>query len=56
MANITDLVDEKEFYVIMAYGTVISNNTFSMNYSGKRGTALLLEMISHLKVDDNSFM
>ena len=55
-AIVQDLIVEKDKYEVMAYGTTISNNTFSMNYSGKRGSALLIEQISHLEVEDNQFM
>ena len=47
-AIVQDLIIEKDKYEVMAYGTTISNNTFSMNYSGKRGSALLIELVSHL--------
>ena len=54
---IDDLFEpKKDKYEVMAYGTVISNNTFSHNYSGMRGTALLIERVSHLRLEDNSFM
>ena len=54
--NLTDLFDPKITYELLSYGTLIVNNTFSNNASGKRGTALLIELISHLKVEDNQFM
>ncbi len=41
---------------MLTFGTLIAENTFSYNYSGKRGTALLIELINHLKINDNKFM
>jgi hypothetical protein len=53
---VQDLWDEKVQYEVLTFGTHISGNTFSYNYSGKRGTALLIELINHLKINDNKFM
>ena len=38
------------------YGTLIVNNTFSNNFSGKRGSALLIELVNELQVIGNQFM
>ena len=38
------------------YGTLIVNNTFSNNFSGKRGTALLIELVNELQVVGNKFI
>ena len=50
-----DLFDEEQYYELLSYGTWIKNNTFANNYSGKRGTALLLELINNLLIEDNEF-
>ena len=50
------MFDDEDEYEIKPYGTIISNNSFSQNYSGMRGTALLIELVSHLEVKDNKFM
>ena len=56
VTTLTDLFDLRITYDLKTYGTVIVNNTFSSNFSGKRGTALLIEQISHLEVEGNKFM
>ena len=45
---VKDLVVPEDEYEINPYGTIISNNSFTQNYSGMRGTALLIELVSHL--------
>ena len=50
-----DLFDEEQYYELLSYGTWIKNNTFANNYSGKRGTALLLELVNNLLIEDNEF-
>ena len=50
ITTLFDSSDEKITYDVKTYGTLIVNNTFSDNYSGKRGSALLIELISHLEV------
>ena len=54
--KLVDIIDPKIIYEVKTYGTLVVNNTFSNNYSGKRGTAMLIERISHLEVEDNKFM
>ena len=39
----------------MEYGTLITKNTFTHNFAGKRGTALLISGISELQIIDNLF-
>jgi hypothetical protein len=56
MTTIEDIVDSDIAYEFLMYGTLIVNNTFSSNFSGKRGSALLIELISELQVIDNKFM
>ena len=47
-SNVTDLFDYdssglyRTNYTVMKYATYITNNTFTQNYSGKKGTALLV--------------
>ena len=53
---IEDLFEESIQYEFLTYGTMIVNNTFSNNYSGKRGTALLIELVNELKIAENKFM
>lgn len=48
--------DESISYEVLTYGTSIVNNTFTNNFSGKRGTALLIELVNELKVIENKFM
>jgi len=45
---VIDLYDTSISYEILTYGTLIVNNNFANNYSGKRGTALLIELVSEL--------
>ena len=42
-------------YEIPKYGTLIFDNTFSNNYAGMRGTAVLIEKISELQIMNNRF-
>ena len=51
-----DLFDVDKTYELLTYGTYIVNNTFANNYTGKRGSALLIELISELKLTENKFM
>ena len=55
MTSISDVEGEHSFELLM-YGTLIVNNTFSNNFSGKRGSALLIELINELQLIDNTFM
>ena len=41
---------------MLTYGTKIVDNTFTNNFSGKRGTALLIESVNELQVTKNKFM
>ena len=45
---VVDIVDPFIEYEVLTYGTLIKDNTFSGNYSGKRGTALLTELVNEL--------
>ena len=42
-------------YDVPKYGTLIFDNTFSNNYSGMRGTAILIEKISEIQIMNNRF-
>ena len=46
--EIKDQYDDSKTFTLLKYGTMISNNTFSGNSSGKRGTALLIELVNEL--------
>ena len=49
MTNITDLVfPNTTNYTMLQYATVIRNNTFNENFSGMKGSALLLQGLSEL--------
>lgn len=43
-----DIFDSSIEYEVLTYGTWIKDNTFTNNYSGKRGTALLIEYVNEL--------
>ena len=51
-----DLFDNDKKYELLTYGTYIVNNTFANNFTGKRGSALLIELVSELKMTENKFM
>ena len=59
--NITDLFDldddglYRTNYTVKKYTTYVTNNTFRHNYSGKKGTALLVSQISDLYIFKNDF-
>ena len=59
--NVTDLFDVykngsyRTNFTIMRYATHITNNTFMKNFSGKKGTALLISQVSELLIYDNVF-
>ena len=53
--TLVDLFDVDRSYELLAYGTLIANNTFANNYSGMRGSALLIELISEVQVIGNKF-
>ena len=42
-------------YDILKYGTLIYDNSFTNNYAGMRGTAILIEKISEVQIIDNRF-
>ena len=44
-----------ETYSMLKYGTLIEDNTFSHNYSGMKGTAILVERINELQIKKNQF-
>ena len=37
-------------YTFLKYGTFIYDNTFSNNYAGMRGTAILIDNISEVQI------
>ena len=49
---ITDYAYE---YKILKYGTFIFDNSFSNNYAGMRGTAILIDNISEVQIQHNRF-
>ena len=54
--NITDLVHPNTTnYTVVQYATVIKNNVFEWNMAGMKGSALLIQGISELIVEDNIF-
>jgi hypothetical protein len=54
--KITSISDsDKKVYWLLMYGTLIANNTFSNNFSGKRGSALLIELVNELQLIQNQF-
>ena len=55
-STIIDLFDSNKKYEVLTYGTLIANNTFDSNFSGKRGTALLIELVNEIQVTNNRFM
>jgi hypothetical protein len=54
MITIYDM--DEQVFELLEYGTLIVNNTFSNNFSGKRGSALLVEWVNELQVIQNKFM
>ena len=42
-------------YDLLEYGTLIQDNTFANNYSGMKGSALLIERISEVQIKKNRF-
>ena len=51
----TDTIDGVTNYTLLEYGTLIQKNIFYNNYAGKKGTALLIDSISELVIQDNLF-
>ena len=47
---------EAKSYEILKYGTLIYDNSFTNNYAGMRGTAILIEKISEVQIIDNRFI
>ena len=43
-----DDFENRGSYSLLEYGTLIKDNTFANNYSGKKGSALLIERVSEL--------
>ena len=39
------ILNDEESFEFLTYGTLIYDNTFSNNYSGKKGTALLIDWL-----------
>ena len=54
--SFTDPIDlEQKSYDVLKYGTLIYDNSFTNNYAGMRGTAILIEKISEVQIIDNRF-
>ena len=59
--NVTDLFDVysngsyRTNFTLMRYATHVVNNTFTKNFSGKKGTALLVSGVSELIIYHNTF-
>lgn len=50
------ILNDEESFEFLTYGTLIYDNTFSNNYSGKKGTALLIEHINEVQITKNKFI
>ena len=48
MSVVFDTLNPSIKYEVLTYGTLIKDNTFENNYSGKKGTALLIELVNEL--------
>jgi hypothetical protein len=46
--KVYDKFNDTIYYRVLTYGTEIKGNTFANNYSGMKGSALLIERISEL--------
>ena len=55
-SELGDLFNASYKYELLTYGTLIVNNTFSNNYSGQKGSALLIELINEIQIIGNKFM
>ena len=58
VTDIFDLNDNGDFrtnYTLIKYATYIVNNTFRNNYSGKKGTAMVISGVSELNIFENIF-
>ena len=55
MVNITDLFDSSQNYTLLKYATKISNNNFTNNFAGMKGSALAIFDLSELQINDNLF-
>ena len=53
--TLADPFDDSISYEILKYATVIKENSFTENYSGMRGSALLIQGINELKLVKNIF-
>ena len=42
------ILNDEIYFKFLTYGTLIQDNTFSNNHSGKKGTALLIEKINEV--------
>jgi hypothetical protein len=49
-------INDKIYFKFLTYGTLIRDNTFSNNHSGKKGTALLIEKINEVQIIKNTFL
>ena len=47
-ANITDVFDSSLNYTVLMYATSITNNNFTLNFSGMKGSALAIFTLSEL--------
>ena len=54
--NITDLFDSSLNYTVLKYATKISNNNFTRNFAGMKGSALAIFKLSELQIADNLFV
>ena len=56
MTNVSSNFNSSIYWSVLTYGTLIKDNTFSHNFAGMKGTALLLDKINELQIIDNTFM
>ena len=53
---IIDLFDSALNYTMLKYATRISNNNFTSNFAGMKGSAIATKQLSELQIEGNSFI
>ena len=53
--TITDLYNSTNTYTLLKYATKISNNNFTKNYAGMKGSAIAMDEISEIQITNNTF-
>ena len=55
LTQVGSVVDANGIIKVLTYGTLVRKNTFERNFSGMKGSALLIDGVNELQIVENNF-